>query len=91
MLGAVPEPLPPQGPIATQPGTLDGAPLPAPPPKQITRLSLRDAAVHARLMRVMHMLDAPSALLSPGILLRLAADKLGGLFRRGGAGAGAGA
>ncbi|GBF91594.1 2-polyprenyl-6-methoxyphenol hydroxylase-like oxidoreductase [Raphidocelis subcapitata] len=51
---------------------------------EITRLSLRDVAVHERLMRVMHMLEEPSSLMSPGILLRLAADKLAGLFGRGG-------
>lgn len=45
---------------------------------QVARLGQRDEEVHATLMRVMHMLEPPTALVSPRVLGRLAADKLAG-------------
>ena len=42
----------------------------------VARLSQTDQDVHATLMRVMHMLEPPTALVSPRMLLRLALDKL---------------
>ncbi|KAI8466907.1 MAG: hypothetical protein J3K34DRAFT_432121 [Monoraphidium minutum] len=54
---------------------------------EVGRLSRTDRKVHATLMRVVHMLEEPTALVAPGMLLKLLVDRVRRALGRGGDGA----